>query len=209
MSDTRGISRRDGVKSLALAGAAMAAGLASRALPARAERSAAAPQAAPAPGNAASASTPADAAAGFAKGYNCAQCVLTAFAPGLGLDHQTALKVASGFGGGMNMGSVCGAVTGAFMTLGLEHGGDPKANMAKHVREFTARFKAKHQSVNCSELLGIDLSTVDLSDPEQVKALKEKAAKDPNKYARCGGFVRDAVEIVAAMTSEVQPANVG
>ena len=37
----------------------------------------------------------------FAEGYNCAQAVLSAYATRLGLDGNTALKIASGFGGGM------------------------------------------------------------------------------------------------------------
>lgn len=37
----------------------------------------------------------------FKKGVNCSQCVLSAFSEELGLDKELALKIASGFGGGM------------------------------------------------------------------------------------------------------------
>lgn len=52
----------------------------------------------------------------FKNGYFCSQAVLTVFAEDLGLDEKTAMKIVSGFGGGMGrMGEVCGAVTGAFL----------------------------------------------------------------------------------------------
>ena len=49
---------------------------------------------------------------------NCAQSVLTAFSDELGLDRNTALRLARGFGGGMGRtGKTCGAVTGAYMVI--------------------------------------------------------------------------------------------
>ena len=35
------------------------------------------------------------------EGFNCSQAVFSAFAPELGLDRETALRVAAAFGGGM------------------------------------------------------------------------------------------------------------
>ncbi len=47
----------------------------------------------------------------FLSGFNCAQSVLWTFAPRLGLDPDTALKIACGFGAGMGRREeVCGAV---------------------------------------------------------------------------------------------------
>jgi len=37
----------------------------------------------------------------FRKGYNCSQSVFAAFCDETGLDMETALKIASSFGGGM------------------------------------------------------------------------------------------------------------
>ena len=54
--------------------------------------------------------------------FNCAQTVFSLFAPDLGIDEKTALKIASGFGGGMACAETCGAVTGAYMVIGLKHG---------------------------------------------------------------------------------------
>jgi len=210
MSDTDAVSRRASVKSLAFMGVAMASGMAAQASPSSAEQTPASPQKATSPGEATPSPKAVDvAAARFGKGHSCAQAVFSAFAEQMSVDYRTAMKVASGFGGGMYMGSVCGAVSGAFMALGLKYGGDPSAPMAKLVKEFGDRFKAKHRFVNCSELIGIDLSKVDLSNPEAVKALKEKVIKEKNPYVLCGSFVRDAAEIVDAMMKEAQPGAIG
>jgi C_GCAxxG_C_C family probable redox protein len=111
----------------------------------------------------------------FAQGFSCSQAMMGAFAPSLGLDRDAAFKIASGFGGGMGrMAETCGAVTGAFMVLGLRFG-SPKADReAKEaaytrVREFAERFKAAHGSLVCRELLGCDLST-----PEGAVLAQEK-----------------------------------
>lgn len=59
----------------------------------------------------------------FMEGYNCSQAVVGAWAEDIGLDSETAYKIASGFGGGIGrMREVCGAFTGAVMVLGLKFG---------------------------------------------------------------------------------------
>ena len=60
----------------------------------------------------------------FAEGFNCSQAILSAYAEHFGLEEETAMKVAAGFGGGMGrLGRTCGAVTGAFMETRLTRGG--------------------------------------------------------------------------------------
>lgn len=52
----------------------------------------------------------------FLSGYNCAQSVLFAYGPELGLDQERALKLATGLGAGMGRrDEVCGAVTGGVL----------------------------------------------------------------------------------------------
>ena len=59
----------------------------------------------------------------FKEGFNCSQAVLSSFDDDFGLDKDMALKLAAGFGGGMGrMAQTCGAVTGAYMVIGLKHG---------------------------------------------------------------------------------------
>ena len=121
--------------------------------------------------------------------------MFSAVAEQMGVDYQTAVKVSCGFGGGMYLGSVCGAVTGGIMAIGLKHGGaGMQANIqtAKMVREFADRFRARHKSINCSDLTGFDLSKIDFNRPEQLKAVA-----DQKGFANCLGYVRDAAAIVS------------
>src|SRR5512138_1672998 len=87
----------------------------------------------------------------FASGYNCAQSVFFAFLEDLEIDPDTALKIASGFGGGIGRrGEVCGAVTGGIMALGAKHGrGEKEDGTALGVtydktRQFMDQFAGKH-----------------------------------------------------------------
>lgn len=86
-------------------------------------------------------------------GCNCSQAVFAAFADEVGLDEETAKKVALGLGGGVGrMREVCGTVTAAAMVLGVRNGPDKAAAYAK-VQDFCARFKAETGSIVCKELL--------------------------------------------------------
>lgn len=98
----------------------------------------------------------------FLSGHNCAQAVFLAFSKELGLDEQTALKLTSGFGGGMGrLREVCGAVSGMFMVLGLKYGSaDPtdqktKAQLYAHIQELANQFKEQNGSIICRELLSL------------------------------------------------------
>lgn len=99
------------------------------------------------------------------KSMNCSQSVLLSHAEELNLDRTTALRIALGFGGGMAMGETCGAVTGAYMVLGMKakfdgkNIQDVKAETKVAVRRFNELFIAKHGSLQCKKLLGVDIST--------------------------------------------------
>ena len=47
--------------------------------------------------------------------YNCCQSVVSIFAKDVGYDEDACMKAATYFRGGMQMGSVCGAITGGLM----------------------------------------------------------------------------------------------
>jgi C_GCAxxG_C_C family probable redox protein len=125
---------------------------------------------------------------------NCAQSVLTAFSDELGLDKAIALKLARGFGGGMGRsGKTCGAVTGAYMVIGLAESKAAREGVEAvyaRVREFNERFIELHGSTSCTELLRCDLSDAD----ELARARSE------GLFVRvCPCFVKDAVEILEKM----------
>jgi len=111
------------------------------------------------------------------KTLNCAQSVLLSFANELNLDEMTAQKIALGFGGGMVMAETCGAVTGAYMALGLkaQNGSktmvEMKAETKVAVRKFNELFIAKHGSLQCKKLLGLDISTPEGSEEASMKNL--------------------------------------
>ena len=130
----------------------------------------------------------------FDNGFLCSQAVFSTYCEDLGLDYDTALKIACSFGSGMGYtGSTCGAVTGAYMLIGLKHGKTiPDDNEAKDktyalVQEFSQRFKDRHGSVQCKDLLGYDIS-----DYNQLQEVRER------KLFKliCRDLVKSAAEIV-------------
>jgi len=113
-----------------------------------------------------------------------------AFGEGLGLDEATCAKVACAFGGGIShLGLTCGAVTGALMAIGLWYGGGPEMKEGTYeiVGDFVERFTRLHGSINCTELVGHDLSK-----PEQLAKAREEAVF----AVRCVKYVEDAVKIL-------------
>lgn len=102
----------------------------------------------------------------FYNGFNCAQSVLTAHKDDFDLDEKQLLQVAAAFGAGMGrLQATCGAVTGAYMVIGLKYGkytkDDDKAGAKTYqlVQDFDAAFKKIHNTTNCKELVNCDLST--------------------------------------------------
>lgn len=134
----------------------------------------------------------------FGKRYNCCQAVLTAFCEELGLDAETAMRIASGFGGGIgHMGETCGAVTGAIMVISLKKGMSMpdhpfRSNQAVYpvVHSFVSNFIKRNKSIKCRDLLGFDISNNE--------ALL-KARQDGVFQKICPGFIADAVKILEDM----------
>ena len=95
----------------------------------------------------------------FQNGCNCAQAVLLAFCEDYGMERETALTIAAGFGSGMaGLRETCGTVTGANMVIGLAKGRNRmEANRA--FREFADRFREKNGSLVCRELLAARIKT--------------------------------------------------
>lgn len=126
-----------------------------------------------------------------AQGYSCSQAVLAAYSERYGLEENLALALGAGFGSGMgNLGETCGAVTGAFMVVGLHCGGNAsgKKKSGQMIRDFAEQFKGRNNgTMLCRELLGCDPGTRE----------GQREARDLKLYKkRCPKFVRDAVEIL-------------
>ncbi len=136
------------------------------------------------------------------RGYGCAQAVLATFAQDYGLSEEAALRISTGFGSGMGrMCEVCGALTGAFMAIGLKHGkvvtdgakyGTNTETTYRLVADLAKKFEAKNGSIYCRELIGHDLS-----NPEE----RAKVVQLGLFNTTCGKLILDSVELVEEMLS--------
>lgn len=112
--------------------------------------------------------------------YNCAQSVIVPFAKDAGISEELAMKMGVNFGAGMHRASVCGAITGGLMALGLM-GMDDKTTLAEYYR----RLKERHEGcLDCADLLRIN---------------KEKGQE---KKPHCDGMVYECVELVEEILRE-------
>jgi C_GCAxxG_C_C family probable redox protein len=137
-----------------------------------------------------------DAVQCFCRGAACSQAILATYGPSVGLPREQGLKLASGFAGGMRLAQTCGAVTGAFMVLGLKHAGadcdqrDGRDGVYAALREFNARFQQRNHTLVCRELMGCDIST-----PEGA----QRAIQEGLYRTICPKLVQDAAEILEQM----------
>lgn len=94
------------------------------------------------------------------QGFNCAQSVLCSCGAYTGLEEETALAVAGGFGGGLRCGEVCGAVSGAVMAVGLccrysdASDTQKKAQIAALARSLADSFQAEFGALRCADIKG-------------------------------------------------------
>ncbi len=130
----------------------------------------------------------------FKSGFNCAQSVFAPFSVEYGFNRETALKLATSFGGGMGLlGKTCGAITGGLMAIGLKYGRasieDTPAKEKTYglVQNFIKEFTEINGSNTCHDLLDCDISTT-----EGMNSAKEK-----NLFTTlCPNFVRTSAEIL-------------
>ncbi|HPA64473.1 MAG TPA: C-GCAxxG-C-C family protein [Spirochaetota bacterium] len=127
----------------------------------------------------------------FDSGYACSQSVLLAFSSEYGLDEEIAKKISSTFGGGMGrLRQKCGALTGAFMVLGLEFGNtepldmETKLSAYAKVRELDKKADEIYGTTQCAEILKKYVKSTD-----DVKKRK-------HHQIICRKVVGDAVDLV-------------
>jgi C_GCAxxG_C_C family probable redox protein len=131
------------------------------------------------------------------RGYSCSQSVLASFSPDFGVSEEVALRISTGFGSGMGrLCEVCGALTGAFMVLGLKHGkvitdgtkyGTNTETTYRLVADVAERFRARNGAIRCRELIGHDLS-----NPDERARARELGLFD----TVCAKCIQDAVELL-------------
>jgi C_GCAxxG_C_C family probable redox protein len=134
----------------------------------------------------------------FAEGFSCSQAVFSVFALEEGMGREMALRASGAFGAGMaGRGETCGAVTGAFMAIGLKYAKvRADDNTARDYTyslcgDFTRQFEAEFGSICCRDILEYDLMK-----PEEYQAAKEAGLFKQ----KCTQIVSRAAQIVSEIT---------
>lgn len=93
----------------------------------------------------------------FRQGYGCAQAIAGAFCEELGVSLEKALEISCAFGAGFALSrGTCGAVSAMGMVAGAvigDHSPQAKKEVYAQVKELSARFARRFQTVICAELL--------------------------------------------------------
>ena len=99
-------------------------------------------------------------------------------------------KISEGFGFGMGMMDMCGAVTGMMMVIGmdnsignLENGKATKADTYKKTKEFAEKFRQKNGTYYCRDLKGVS---------------------GKGKVVPCSQCIADAVELIEMYLESVK-----
>lgn len=129
----------------------------------------------------------------YSGGLNCAEATLRCLIENGVIDAPLeTVRMMTGFGGGMQRGTTCGAVISAVAALGwgtgrTEPGADRTASAAV-VREFLKRFEETFGTLNCAQLRTV--------------YAKEHALKSEGMYRSCTVFVEKSVELVRDILKE-------
>ncbi|NWG10232.1 C_GCAxxG_C_C family protein [Candidatus Bathyarchaeota archaeon] len=136
----------------------------------------------------------------FQEGYNCAQSVLLTMFQHWNIGESDLVpKIATGFGGGIGRcGSVCGALTGGVMAVGVKYGTnepllDERLKSYELAQKLYKQFEKHHGSVYCRELIEYDLS-----NPKELEA-----AQEANVFRKkCDDLVRKTVETLVKLSKQ-------
>jgi len=140
----------------------------------------------------------------FDSGFNCAESVLKAAQEIFQLSGAEVVpKVATGLGGGIGRkGSVCGALTGGILALGLALGRtEPKDTESRDrlygiARELYAKFEREFGTVLCFGLTQCDLTTKEGQDKFKELGLHKNL---------CSRFVQGMVKWVGEVIDSLNP----
>ncbi len=132
----------------------------------------------------------------YLDGYNCAQSVFAAFSEEMGIPRDTALKMASGMGGGIGgLRMTCGAVSAMAMVLGSLRGYNSaddyecKKQLYADIQRLHAAFTAVHETSNCRELL----------QKSGIVAKAQPAERTPEYYKKrpCARYIELCAQLLA------------
>jgi C_GCAxxG_C_C family probable redox protein len=125
----------------------------------------------------------------FTCGFNCAESVTKALCEELGMGRDDVVKMATPFGSGIaGKGHLCGAVTGAMISLGLCRGRvtpkEDRSSCNKVSGRFIDEFMTEFHSVSCRDIIGLDLQTDE----------GRKQQREHLRYEKCYPVVKFAAE---------------
>jgi len=132
----------------------------------------------------------------YLSGYNCAQSVFAAFSQEMGLEEKTALRMASGMGGGIGgLRMTCGAVSAMAMVLGSLRGYsdaadyEGKKQLYADIQRLHEAFIARHETSNCRELL----------KASGIVAMAQPSQRTPEYYKKrpCARYIELCAQLLA------------
>ena len=137
----------------------------------------------------------------FQSVYNYAQSILLTLSEYIHPEGHNGLipNIATGSGGGIGRcGSVCGALTGGVMAVGIKYGTnevgvEKRAKAYANAQALFRQFGKQHGSVMCRELFKYDLS-----DPQEAA----KAREDKAFEKVCHGLIKSVIESYLALEKE-------
>jgi C_GCAxxG_C_C family probable redox protein len=126
-------------------------------------------------------------------GLNCAESTLRCLIEDGVIDVPLeTVRMMTGFGGGMQRGTTCGAVVAAVAAIGWVTGriepGESRAASAAAVRAFLQQFEAEFGTLDCKSLRAV--------------YAKEHALKSDGMYRSCTAFVERAIDLVQNILAE-------
>ena len=132
----------------------------------------------------------------YLSGYNCAQSVFAAFSQEMGIARETALRMASGMGGGIGgLRMTCGAVSAMAMVLGSLRGYsdaadyEGKKQLYADIQRLHEAFIARHETSNCRELL----------KASGIVAMAQPSQRTPEYYKKrpCARYIELCAQLLA------------
>lgn len=98
----------------------------------------------------------------YDEGYDCAQSVIYAMKDHIDANVDDVMRSVSCMGMGLLQGSVCGAILGAYVVIGLKYGNDKPDFSMKGLalikkEQLMMEFRKKYNGITCPELMGLDI----------------------------------------------------
>ena len=127
----------------------------------------------------------------FNHGYGCAQSILLAFDDMIPLNKESAINIAAPFNGGMGEArSICGALSGALMLIGLIEG-------KKHTNLTEKHHAIRHKSNQFIQMIKTAERTLNCPD-----ILKQSKVRKENIHKKCNSMVKSSVEALEHLISD-------